>query len=199
MAPVRVNLIEGRVYQDMERRFDFLALTAQEILARQLDVSEVELVDDHLSRVVHAYFLMSEAYKSDKLGHREPQEEHWTESPKKAALTTLAIMLFRPLRLIRPARTLRNPISLVANQVLALAAAASLMEQQWPALTWERQRRLFNLLDRIGKPPLHVRCLRPYMRDQMKGTRRTEYDIDLDRDMTIIDSLILLFESPLRP
>lgn len=200
MAGVRVDLSAGSVAADVRNRFELLAKVAYELLAgTALHEAEIFLNEFELARAVEAYFLISEAYKHDKLGHSE-NEPHWTESSKKAAFTALTLMIFRPFRFVAPGRPLVHPLSTYANQVLALTSAATLMERDFPNLTWESQRRIFQLLDRIGvgkKTRFRSRALRDYVRDQMAGHYQQVYTIDIDQDQPLIDLLILLFESPL--
>lgn len=186
----------------MRERHEFLVQCAQELFEQGvLDPEEIYLNDDALIRAVGGYFLLSEAYKQDRLGHTE-DAPHWTEGPKKAALTAVSLMVFRPLRYVAPQRPLNSTTSFVANQVLLLACCASFLERDFPRLTWEPQRRLFKLLDTIGLDrgaALRVRSLREYHRDQRANRVRQTYEINVEADRILIDALVLLFESPLGP
>ena len=200
MASVQVDLAPEPLRREMQRRYDFLASCADELLHDgALDRGEVFLNEFELHRAVEAYFLLSEAYKADKLGHSD-ETPHWTEGPKKAAFTAISLMLFRPFRFLTPERALRHNMSLVANQLLVMTAAGSLLERDFPILRWETQRRLFLVFAEVGSAPkfkLRVRSLRHYIRDQKREDFKRQYAIDLAPDMLLINSFILLFESPL--
>jgi hypothetical protein len=202
MTGVMVDLRLPDLLIEMRKRHDFLALVAQELFANDiLDQREVYLNDEDLARAVEAYYLLSEAYKRDKLGHT-PDTPHLTEGPKKGALTTIAVMSFRPVRFVNPRQKIVSSFSVIANQLLALIASGSLIERDFEFLQWEQQRRFFSLLNHIGlkaKYKLRPRALHEYARDQSIGRHPQVYTIDVDRDEVLIDAMILLFESPLRP
>ncbi len=193
MARIRVDLSAEPIASEVRKRYDLLAQIADEMLrGGTLDPAEIALDEEHLARVVEGYYLMSEAYKWDKLKHSVAAPK-LTEPSKKAAFTALSIMTFRPLRRLDPMRELHHELSPVANETLIMEAAGTFMSREFLQLGWEMQRRLFRWLDCVG-----VRCLSGYINDQSDGLLRPVYEIDLDDDLAVIDAAILIFESPLR-
>jgi hypothetical protein len=185
---VRVDLAQARLAAKITRRFDTLCKLAEE-MEPLFAGGPVALSIDELARVTEAYFLLSEAYRIDVLGYAV-DDARGTASPKKAALTMLAIFLFRPFRIMDPTLPLRDPIAIVANQILAMRFAASVLKTDFAAMRPEMQARLFLAL---YEP--NLQSLRTFVANQTANVHAAVYDIELIEDLPLIELLIFAFET----
>ena len=132
---------------------------------------------------------MSEAYKVERLIGHLAEDPRLTQAPKKAALCALAVMAFRPLRLVQPNVSPRQYLSVYANQTLSMQFAGSVLQESFLDLTVVMERRLFNFLNGAG-----MTCLAEYTRVQQAGQYQSIYAIDITPDLPQMDMLILFFE-----
>lgn len=197
--PVRIDLGLPRIALDIRNRYELFSQEARDLIGTDLNPQEVDDNPDLLLQAVDAYFLLSEAYKVRMLGHVEGGDEHWTQPSKKAALTTIAIMLMRPIQPLHPLKPTNDRTTLVANQIFALALASSLLGRDFTYVGFREASRLYRLLGHIGSVRLPVRALTRFRRDRRRNNRGLVYHIDIVQDIVLIDSLILLYEAPLRP
>ena len=202
MAPVRVDLGDSRIARDAGQWFDLAVEVAAELLSsRRLDANELYANDDEFLRTAQAFCLMTEAYRQRR-GEMPDVVLNGAQlsTTERSAISTIAIMQFRPFRIPSSVGLVLHPWAPVANQDLALACAGVILDREFTHLTSEMQHRLFDMLGRIGgRGGPRVRCLKQYIEDQRAGRYLKSYEIDITRDMPLIDSLILLYGSPLRP
>lgn len=159
---------------------------------------EVALDDVALLRATEAYFMVSEAYKI-----------HFgiltTEPPKIAAMTSLALADFRPLRAMSPDH-IANPYTIYANELLSLSWAARPLGHDFNQIFESKLKRdgLYRYLRMLKSQQL--RSLDEYKADIRRNpsTPKDEYDIRLDHDTPLgvsqlsdlptIENMILIFE-----
>ena len=146
-----------------------------------------------MARVTEAYFLLSEAYKVARPA-QSAQESERSIGPRKAALTALAVFPFEPFRLLDPAQVLARPQSDLVPFQFVLDFASTVLHAAAFQLSYEMQLRLFRFLDHQI-----VHALGQYQQDQAAGEFKLRYAIELDRDLHIVDIMILFFELHCRP
>jgi hypothetical protein len=163
------------------------------------DSLEVYLNDEVLLAATKAYFLVSDAYKAERL-----ENGHTTEPPKLAAISALVFADFKPLRIIDVSQPIRNPLTIHANALLSLYWAGQvfnqpLMSQISQRLTADWRPRYYRVLKSV-----QLASLSAYKLDISRGIVAPYYDMLLDQDgdnhasrlsdMPLIESMVLLFE-----
>jgi hypothetical protein len=188
---VQVDLSVPTLQNKIKMRFDLLANTADELYLGQrrlLNPQEVHCNHSNIARCVEAYFLLSEAYKVVRLGH-EPRDAKHTMNPKKAALTALCAFAFRPFRLADPTRPPMSTVSSVANLHFVLDFASTVLLREFSNLSRDMHLRLFRFLRVI-----RIAALDEYISDQRANAVKHVYTPDIDRDLPVIEMLVLFFE-----
>ena len=208
---VAVSIDLRTLEQRIRRRHELLADLADELMASGFfDPSEILLDERNLIDVVEAYFLLSEAYKAERLPAQGMSEAHLTEPPKIAAMTAVAIMMFKPFRRADGLAAVRQPHTRIANQVFAMSCAASFVENDFGSLSFEMSRRLYNYLQWVSSS-----ALAGYFADRLEGHREDIYTVNLAAsgftsssgivmglpnfdhrasDLPMIDMLVVFFE-----
>ena len=191
MSRIVVDLSQAELRVRMVERFDLSASIADELYIgtrRLLNADEVACSHDDILRATEAYFLLSEAYKIERLGHA-PQDAKHTKNPKKAALTAITTFHFRPFRLVDENRQPLNSVSRIANLQFALDFAATILKDDFAYLTRDMQFCLFRFLRSVN-----LSSLAESTADQMRGEFKTRYVIDIEPDLPIVEMLVLFFE-----
>jgi hypothetical protein len=198
LAAVRVSL--HRLKAKRQERFELLTELVEEFLATGVlggkDEIEVFLDEIALHAAVDAYFLMSEAYKSERLA-----ELHATKPPKIATISALVFADFKPIRAMDPKKPLQLPYSIHANALFGLYWASTVFDQDLSKPNWNKDSmaRFFRVLRWVN-----LASIQSFKADIAKGGVRPFYDVLLDHDdggkptklsdMPIIDNLLLVFE-----
>lgn len=184
-------------------RFDLLCEVIPEFLSSGVlgsaEDREVFFDDVALHAAVDAYFLISEAYKAERL-----QPGHLTEPPKIAAISALVFADFKPVRVKDPAKPLQHPHSINANALLSLYWAAMVFDQKLSPLFQsnfgaDSLARYCRILRSI-----ELTSIAAFKADIARGEVQPAYDVLLDHDGTghasplsdlpRIDTMILIFE-----
>jgi hypothetical protein len=192
----------GDLEQRVEGRFETLWEIADKSVGHEMfrdrhGHPELAFLPEGLLASVEAYYLLNDAYKI----------EHGiesTEPPKIAAMMSVVVADFQPLRSLDPANVSIRP-SVYANEYLALEIAAAAFAERVKG---------GELIDRLGD--VGVRRFRRLLRgtriatlgafrgDTERGQRSEQYDIRLPyasglavpwrEDLAIIEAFVLFFE-----
>lgn len=174
----------------LQERISFLQELALEALQNGiLPDKKVVLRVHRIPLLVRGYFILNGCYKAWRI---EPN--HYTETPKIAALQTLAIMKFQPFRPIHP-QNVTTVAEARCNEIFAInCAAAVLGVPVEPDVSIKRDFWL-RLLDVLATTDCHT--LEPYVIDTNQQIQRPDADyigaIHND-DKQVINNLICLFE-----
>lgn len=198
MARISLRDLDDRVRDRFDTIYEIAAATVEHPNFRDATGEpEIALNPDALLAAVEAYFLINTAYKS-------AHGIEFTEPPKIAAMTAIALADFQPLRLRAPSNV-RLRASTYANEHLSLVTAAAIFAERMPGA---------ELVGRIGDAGTQrlrrllkgtrLATLGAFRGDVERGERQHTYDIRLpyaagialpwQEDLAMIEAFVLFFE-----